>query len=109
MVSSHFASSTFINENELVEFFRKKQEENYLILPILVRDYDFSQFEELGKLNFFKTYNEDYGFNKPFERDDLLPFDRLADSSETTNRQLNLYYKNLADFIHTAVSNKFKS
>jgi hypothetical protein len=107
LVSSNFASSSFINQNELTEFFERQQKGGYLILPVLVRKYDFSQFEVLSKLNFFKTYHNEYDFNKPTERNKLLPFDKLAENENTTDEKLNLYYEKLADFIHTAISNKF--
>lgn len=107
LISASFAASDYINTNELIEFFQRKEEENYLIMPVLIRSYNFSQFEEISKLNFFKTYHNEYGFNKPIERNKLLPFDKLGNNENTTDEQLNLYYSKLADFIHTAVKNRY--
>ena len=76
-------------------------------MPVLIRDYNFSAFETLSALNFFKTYFSEYGFNKPIERNKLLPLDVLAENDNTTDRQLNNYYRKLADFIETAVKSHF--
>ncbi len=107
LVSANFAASSFINEKELTAFFKKRKEEGYLILPVLITKYNFSQFEKLSKLNFFKTYNREYGFNKPIERNKLLHFAKLAENENTTNEQLSIYFNKLADFVDTSVSNTF--
>jgi hypothetical protein len=107
LVSANFASSSFIKEKELAAFFKRKKEERFLILPVLIRNYNFNQFEMLSSLNFFKTYYSEYGFNKPIDRHKLVPFDVLADDEKTSEKQLQDYYKKLADFIHTAVSNHY--
>ena len=107
LVSANFAASNFINKKELPEFFKKQKEEGALILPVLVRQYEFQYFESLSTLNFFKTYYPEYGFNKPIERNKLLPFDKLAENEQTTDAQLNNYFAKLASYIHTAVTNHF--
>jgi len=96
LVSASFASSEFITKEELPVFFRKKKEEGYSLIPVLVRSYQFKNFESLSSLQFFKTYNEEYGFDTPIERDKLLPFDKLADDRKTTKKNLNDYYDKLA-------------
>jgi len=106
LVDASFAVSNFIKEKELPAFFAKNNKE-FLIIPILLREYAFSEFEQISGLQFFKTYRREYGFNKPIERNNLLPFDSLGDNESTTDEQLNLYYKNLADHIHAAISHKF--
>ncbi|MBD0287517.1 MAG: TIR domain-containing protein [Flavisolibacter sp.] len=103
LVSSNFAASRFINETELAGFFERKKQGGYIIIPVLVRNYAFQRFEELSKLNFFKTYYKDYGFIKPIERNKFMPFDKLGDNANTTDEQLNDYYKNLSDAIYEAV------
>lgn len=107
MVSANFANSEFINEKELTKFFARKQEENILILPVLIRSYNFHQFEQVSALGFFKTYYKEYGFNHPTERDKFMPFDHLGDSETTTDKQLQDYYTKLAEFIHNSVSKRF--
>jgi hypothetical protein len=107
VVSASFASSRFINETELANFLKRASEGSCIILPVLVRAYTFSNFETLSQLQFFKPYNRDYGFNKPIERNKLLPFDRLGENENTTQATLNLYYKNLCDKILASVKSKF--
>gem|GEM_PF-3407056 len=107
LVSANFAASNFINKKELPEFFKKQKEEGALILPVLVRQYEFQYFESLSTLNFFKTYYPEYGFNKPIERNKLLPFDKLAENEQTSDAQLNNYFAKLASYIHTAVTHHF--
>ena len=107
LVSADFASSEFINENELPEFFKRKKEEGYLIMPILLRNYNFQQFEMISSLNFFKTYYRDYGFNKPTQRHELIPFDVLGEDENVTDKQLQDYFNNLANSIDDAINNSF--
>jgi TIR domain/C-terminal of Roc, COR, domain len=107
LVSASFATSKFIREEELGKFLRRKKEDKYLVLPVLMRDFDFKSFEQLTDLQFFKPYYKDYDFTTPTQRDQLMPFDALGENNNTTDRQLNTYYKNLADTIYEAVVNHF--
>jgi hypothetical protein len=102
LVSASFAASSFIRTNELAEFFKRKQETGYLIMPVLIRDYNFSASEIFSALNFFKTYYNEYRFDDPLKRNILIPFDEL-----TEVRELNKYYRKLADFIDNAVKSHF--
>jgi hypothetical protein len=108
LVSPKFAASKYITEKELVEFFKRKKEEGFLIMPMLLRKYNFSRLEQLAKLNFFKTYHSEYGYSKPLLRNKLIPFDKLAEDENITDEKLNLYFNKLGEFIHTAVKNKFE-
>jgi len=103
LVSASFAASDFIQKNEFGEFLKRKTENEYLIMPVLVRDYNFLANSRLSVFNFFKTYYNEYGFNDPLKDKVLIPFDEL-----TNQRELNKYYRKLADFIETAVKNHFK-
>jgi internalin A len=109
LVSASFAASKFIKEYELAEFFKKKKEDGYLILPVLIRNYNFEEFEEISSLNFFKSHYKDYGYNKPIERNRFLAFDVLGENEHATEKQLQDYYQKLAEYIHTAVTNHLKS
>lgn len=108
LVSAYFASSTFIQEKELADFLKKKKDGRFLILPVLVRKYNFTRLEELSSLNFFKTYQSEYGFNDPLDRNKLMHFDKLAENDRTSEGQLNDYYYHLTNFIDTAVTNWIK-
>ena len=104
LVSANFVSSEFIRTNELAEFMKRKAKDKFLIMPVLVRKYDFAEFETLSSLQFFKTCYKEYGFNKPVVRDKLMPFDVLGDDEKTADQQLHSYYANLAEHVHAAVS-----
>jgi hypothetical protein len=105
LVSASFASSEFINQVELAEFLKRKKEQGYLILPILLRNYDFKDFADISSLNFFKTYYDDYGLGKLSDRDKLMPFDVLGDDEKVNRKSLNDYFFKLSQFIHHAVTN----
>lgn len=107
LVSASFAASTFIKEIELAQFLEKKSNEKIVFVPVLVRSYDFKQFEEISKLQFFKPYYSQYGYNKPIDRMKIMPFDVLGDDDKVTAKQLTDYYKNLAQKISEAVRAKF--
>ncbi|MCL6257478.1 leucine-rich repeat domain-containing protein [Aquiflexum sp. TKW24L] len=96
LVSANFAASEFINKEELTIFFKKKKEEGFKFIPVMARNYQFENFESLSSLQFFKTYYSDYGYKKPIVKNKLMPFDKLAESEDTTDGQLNEYYHNLA-------------
>jgi hypothetical protein len=85
----------------------KQQEEGCLLFPILVRNFVFRDFKELSQLNFFKTYYDEYGFDDPQIRHELLPFDVLGDDEKTPEKKFHDYYRKLSDHIHLAVTNHF--
>jgi len=103
LISSYFVESPFINETEFAEFLRRRAAGNFLILPILARAYDFKNFEELSSLNFFKPYFSEFGFTDVAKKDQLMPFDVLAEGVDVSTQQLNLYYKLLADKIDGSI------
>jgi hypothetical protein len=107
LVSASFAASPYVRKEELQEFLQRMKNGNFLLLPVLVRNFDFMSFKELSGLQFFKAYYREYGYTSPLERDKFMPFDVLADNERTEDRRLNDYYKNLADVIYKAISNKF--
>ncbi len=108
LVSAYFASSDFIQEVELADFLRKQKQGKLLMLPVLVRKYNFTRLDALSSLNFFKTYQSQCGFNDPNDRNKLMHFDKLAENDRTSEGQLNDYYYHLTAFIETAVKNWIK-
>jgi internalin A len=107
LISSSFASSKFVNKIELATFLKRKREDRFLILPILIHKYDFSEFEKLSSLKLFKTFYSEYGFEKPTVRKKLMPFGVLGEDENTKDEQLQYYYDKLSEHIHRTVSNKF--
>jgi len=104
LVDAGFVASSFIEEQELPTLLARDRNE-FLLIPILLRAYDFSGFERLSGLQFFKTYYNEYELEiNPHE---LLPFDELGEGRGISDRQLNKYYKKLSDYIQLAVTKKF--
>jgi len=107
LVSASFAASPYIRKEELAEFMEMMKGGQFLLLPVLVRSFDFMSFKELAGFQFFKAYYREYGFTSPTIRDKFMPFDVLAEDAKVENRWLNDYYKNLADMVERAVKGKF--
>lgn len=107
LVSGSFGASPYIRKEELAEFLEKMKGGQFLLLPVLVRSFDFMSFKELAGFQFFKAYYREYGFTSPAIRDKFMPFDVLAEDAKMENRWLNDYYKNLADMVERAVKGKF--
>ena len=108
LVSASFASSEYILSNELTQLFQNTKEHKSLVLPVLIRNFNFQDFTQLSSLNFFKPYYSDYGFNDPTLSHRLIPFDVLGDDEKPSDRKLQDYYRTLSDHIHVAVTNYFK-
>ncbi|MGF1534227.1 MAG: toll/interleukin-1 receptor domain-containing protein, partial [Bernardetiaceae bacterium] len=106
LVSPGFMASEFINNVELTEFFRRKQEAGYILIPVEIRH--TPNWGELAQLNFFKTYRTDYGFTRPADRTERLAFEQLYDNDRTTDAQLNTYFTKLAECVHGAFLGRMK-
>ncbi len=106
LVSANYASSSFVNDYELPEFFRNK-EEGFLIIPVLLREFSFQHFEDLSALNFFRTFYSEYDLGIQNKKDGLIPFGELGESQNNNQREVNNYCKKLADFIHSMVSDSY--
>ena len=106
LVSANFAASDFINNDELPEFFKRKQADGYLIIPVLVREYNFKHFEKISALQFFCPKYRDYGFTDLSKIDEMMPFDELVENKEVMEKHRQHYYNTLADQIDKAVRAK---
>lgn len=95
LVSASFASSEYILSNELIQLFQSTEEHRTLILPVLIRNFNFQNFKQLSGLNFFKPYYNDYGFYDPTLSHELIPFDVLGDDVKPSDKKLQGYYRNL--------------
>lgn len=75
LVSIGFMSSNYIREKEFNEFKKKYEEKGILIFPIVFKPCDFSQWEDLSILQFFKPNGSLYDKDKKdFTYGDLLKF-----------------------------------
>jgi len=110
LVDSFFAASGFINDEELPVFFKRKQEEGYVIIPVLVRDYDIGNFKEISTLNFFDPHYRDYGFtNDPLKETKMMPFDKLRNLNDSEKRTdlLEQYYAALAQQLNKTIKARY--
>ncbi|RFM30966.1 leucine-rich repeat domain-containing protein [Chitinophaga silvisoli] len=107
LVSASFAASPYIRKEELEEFLEKMKVGRFVMLPVLVRSFDFMSFRELAGFQFFKAYYREYGFTAPGDRDRFMAFDVLGEDGGMEDRWLNDYYKNLADGVERAVRGRF--
>ncbi|WP_375561516.1 COR domain-containing protein [Bernardetia sp. OM2101] len=103
LVSPDFLASEYCTGEELTIMLDKQENEDYLIVPILLRDCSFGNNEILKKMQLFKTYKNEYDIEDLNEINDLMPFEDLADIPKPQARLLNKYFKKLAQEIDDAV------
>lgn len=106
-VSAGFALSYYNIKDKVKECVKRNKKGRFLILPVLLRSYEYEFFESLIRFPFFQTYYADYGNTLPFFRGKIMPFDVLAENEKTQDLHLNNYYKHLADMIYATVREKF--
>lgn len=107
LVSAKYKYFGTTGTKRMREFFEKIKEDGFLMLPVSLRSHDHRMDSSLWGVPFFQTKYGEYGFETPVYRDKFMPFDVLAEDKNTTDQQLNNYYKNLADEIYKAVAAKF--
>ena len=71
-ISQNFFNSDFIKNTEFPKILEKARNENYTIFPILIKKCDYTQWDEIEKLHFFKPLGQDY--NVPMFRDKIVPY-----------------------------------
>jgi formylglycine-generating enzyme required for sulfatase activity/GTPase SAR1 family protein len=64
LVSAHFLSSDYIENQEFLKFLEKTEEEGFIFLPILLSDCDFTQWEKLSERQFFYPQGKDYNLRE---------------------------------------------
>lgn len=96
LVSVGFMSSSYIKEKEFNEFKKKYAENGILIFPIVFSPCDFNQWDDLGKLQFFKPSGSDYGKPdiKDFTYSDLIKFIE-TNGMQLPNPNINRYHLDL--------------
>lgn len=103
LVSPMFLGSDYSMGEELEVMLKKKQEEGYLIFPILLRECNFHNNGTLNSIQFFKTYKSEYEVTDLLEKNKLMPFDELAEVENPKERLLNKYFQKLANEIDRAI------
>ena len=106
LVSPEFLGSNYSMAEEFRIMLEKRKNEGYLIIPILLRECDFRNNEDLRTIQFFKTYQSEYDVIGE-KMNLLMPFDELAEKLPKPNeRLLNRYFLKLANEIDKAVEEK---
>ena len=98
LISANFISSAFIKEHEVAAFSRLKADKpRFNFLPILLRDVDFTRWQELASMQLFVAYGDEYGV--PDKKGELIPFAKLCHFDNNgqliPNDNLDTYFKNL--------------
>ena len=102
LVSPKFLGS----EYGLLEFrqmLERRKSEGYTIVPVLLRNCNFQNSEELKKIQFVKTYQSEYDVTDLLTKNELMPFDKLADIEKPSERLLNEYFLKVSNAIDKAV------
>ena len=98
LISSDFISSAFIKEHEFQKFSELKESKpSFIFLPILLRDCNFTRWEDLSKLQMFSALGSDY--NVASKATKLMPFADLCSFFDNgllkPNPNIDTYFKNL--------------
>lgn len=98
LISADFISSAFIKEHEFEKFSELKAEKpTFNYLPILLRDVDFTRWEDLAAMQLFVAYGDEYGV--PEKKGQMIPFAKLCrfdvNGQLIPNDNLDTYFKNM--------------
>ena len=103
LVSHNFFASDYIKNEEFLKFIEKSKKENFTIFPVLLSDCDFSQWEELVKIQFFNPQGREYQVAE--FKNKIIPYDYV----EKPNLK-NTYHKKCVEaFEKSILSVKKKS
>lgn len=64
LVSANFLCSDYIENEEFLNFLKRKEEDGFIFLPILLSDCDFTQWEKLSNRQFFYPQGLDFGLSR---------------------------------------------
>ena len=92
LVSVNFMASTYIKEKEFKEFIKRYSEKGILIVPVVFKPCDFTAWDDLGKLQFYKPSGSSYGKSEieHFTFSDLIKF-RETDGIIIPNPNIDRY------------------
>ena len=98
LISANFISSGFIREHEYEQFSKIQAEKpGFKFLPLLLRDVDFTRWQDLSAMQIFVAYGDEYGV--PEKRGVMIPFAKLCRfdnySQLIPNDNIDTYFKNL--------------
>ncbi len=98
LISANFISSGFIKEHEYEQFSKlQATKPGFKFLPLLLRDVDFTRWQDLAAMQLFVAYGDEYGV--PEKRGVMIPFAKLCrfdnNSQLIPNDNIDTYFKNL--------------
>ena len=98
LISANFISSGFIKEHEYEQFSKlQATKPGFNFLPLLLRDVDFTRWQDLAAMQLFVAYGDEYGV--PEKRGVIIPFAKLCrfdnNSQLIPNDNIDTYFKNL--------------
>ncbi len=98
-------ASKYIKEREYEEFVKRNEKRNILIVPVMFAPCDFTKWEDLAKLQFFKPNGADYdkATVRNFTYADLIKF-RDTDGTVIPNPNTNRYHLDLLGRIEHSYS-----
>lgn len=109
LVSPMFLGSKYAMGDELKKMLDRRRDDGYIIIPVLLRNCNFKNNEDLNAMQFFKTYQSEYDVTDLLRKDKFMPFEDLADVPNPSGRLLNKYFVKLAEEIDRAVSKRIKN
>jgi len=104
LVSPMFLGSQYSMGDELKKMLERR-ENGYLIVPVILRECNFTNIPELSSIQFFKTYQSEYEVTDLNRTNKLMPFDELAEVPNPNRKLLNRYFLKLANTIDYAIDN----
>jgi hypothetical protein len=98
LISADFISSNFIKAHEFASLQTIQQlKKGFTFLPILLRDTEFTRWQELAAMQLFVAYGDEYGV--PEMKGKMIPFAQLCRFDTAgqliPNHQIDTYFKNL--------------
>lgn len=104
LVSIGFMSSKYIKEKEFEEFNKRYVGKGILIVPIVFKPCDFSRWEDLSKIQFFKPDGKNYGKSEieNFTYSDLIKF-KETDGTVIPNPNIDRYHLALVNKIEESL------
>ncbi|MCX6277965.1 MAG: TIR domain-containing protein [Bacteroidetes bacterium] len=103
LVSPSFFGSKYCMGDEFKQMLERRKSEGYTIIPVLLRECNFQNNEDLKSIQFIKTYQSEYDRTDLERKDKLMPFDELAEIPEPQERLLNRYFLKVSAAIDQAI------
>ncbi|MEI6143329.1 MAG: COR domain-containing protein [Mariniphaga sp.] len=105
LVSPMFLGSEY-GMLEFKQMLERRKSEGYIIVPVLLRQCNFQNNEDLKETQIVKTYQSEYGVTEKIVKDQLMPFDKLLNIEDIYETYLNEYFLKVTNAIDKAIVGK---